>query len=86
MKNHKKNKIESISLDLKKKILEISYKKKAHHIGSCLSCIDILTELYCGFMKIKNNQIKKNDRFIMSKGHAILLYLVLMKLDFQKNF
>ena len=83
MKNHKKNKIESISLDLKKKILEISYKKKAHHIGSCLSCIDILTSLYFGFMKVKNNQIKKNDRFIMSKGHAALsYYLVLMKLKF----
>ena len=81
--NKKKNKIESISLDLKKKILEISYKKKAHHIGSCLSCIDILTALYFGFMKVKNNQIKKNDRFIMSKGHAALsYYLVLMKLKF----
>ena len=81
--NKKKNKIETISLDLKKKILEISYKKKAHHIGSCLSCIDILTALYFGFMKVKNNQIKKNDRFIMSKGHAALsYYLVLMKLKF----
>ena len=84
MKNNKnKNKIETISLDLKKKILEISYKKKAHHIGSCLSCIDILTALYFGFMKVKNYQIKKNDRFIMSKGHAALsYYLVLMKLKF----
>ena len=81
--NKKKNKIDSISLDLKKKILEISYRKKAHHIGSCLSCIDILTALYFGFMKVKNNQIKKNDRFIMSKGHAALsYYLVLMKLKF----
>ena len=34
-------------------------------------------------MKVKNNQIKKNDRFIMSKGHAALsYYLVLMKLKF----
>ena len=84
MKNHKKkNKIESISLDLKKKILEISYRKRAHHIGSCLSCIDILTALYFGFMKVKKNQIKKNDRFIMSKGHAALsYYLVLMRLKF----
>ena len=84
MKNHKKkNTIESISLDLKKKILEISYRKRAHHIGSCLSCIDILTALYFGFMKVKNNQFKNNDRFIMSKGHAALsYYLVLMKLKF----
>ena len=61
MKNNKIKKIESVSLNLKKKILEISYKKKAHHIGSCLSCIDILTALYFGFMKVKNNQKKMID-------------------------
>ena len=77
MKNHKKNKIESISLDLKKN-LEISYKKSTSH--RFLFIMHRYTNgLYFGFMKIKNNQIKKNDRFIMSKGHAALsYYLVLM--------
>ena len=76
-------KIEKISKELKKKILEISFKKKAHHIGSCLSCIDILSVLYYGFMKIDKNDIKNNDKFIMSKGHAALSYYLLLM---RKNF
>ncbi len=76
-------KIKKISKELKKKIIKISYEKKAHHIGSCLSCIDLLSALYFGFMKIDKNKIDKNDKFIMSKGHAALsYYLVLMKKNF----
>ncbi len=85
MKNRNKlvDKINSISLELKKKILDISFKKKAHHIGSCLSCIDLLCVLYFGFMKINRKNVEQNDRFIMSKGHAALsYYLVLMKHKF----
>ena len=81
-KNYLSN-LNKISKELKKKILDISYKKKIHHIGSCLSCIDILTALYFGFMKINKTKIHKNDRFIMSKGHAALTYyLMLMKKKF----
>ena len=36
--------------------IDISYAKKVHHIGSCLSCIDILVALFFGVMKYK----KKN--------------------------
>ena len=82
------SKLKKISLELKKKILEISFNKKTHHIGSCLSCIDILTVLYFDFMKIEKGKINKNDKFIMSKGHAALIYyLMLMKKTFLvKNF
>ena len=39
-----------------------------------------------GFMKIKNNQIKKMID-LLSKGHAALsYYLVLMKLKFSEKF
>ena len=82
------SKLENISKELKKKILKISFKKKAHHIGSCLSCIDILTTLYFGFMNVNKKNINNNDKFIMSKGHASLsYYLVLMKKNFfSENF
>lgn len=76
-------KLKKISLELKKNILEISFNKKTHHIGSCLSCTDILTVLYFNFMKIKKGKINQNDKFIMSKGHAALVYyLMLMKKNF----
>jgi len=82
------SKLENISKELKKKILKISFEKKAHHIGSCLSCIDILTTLYFGFMNVNKKNINNNDKFIMSKGHASLsYYLVLMKKNFfSENF
>ena len=84
MKKKNKNKLSNLSLFFKKKIIEISYFKKAHHIGSCLSCIDILVALFFGVMKhSKNNPSSKNDFFIISKGHAALAYyLILMKKKF----
>lgn len=61
-----------ISIQLRKKILDFALRtEKAHvHIGSCLSCIDILIETLVF-------QMKSKDRFILSKGHASLaLYVV----------
>ena len=56
--------------DLKKRILEISYKKGLAHLGSCLTAYPIIEEIY----KIK----KPNEKFILSAGHsALALYCVL---------
>jgi len=79
----------NLSGALKKEIIEISYIKKAHHIGSCLSCMDIMVALFFGIMNSSSkNKKEKNDFFIMSKGHAALsYYLVLMKKKFfSKNY
>jgi len=48
--------------------LKMCYSAKASHIGSCLSCADILAVLY-------NEILKENDKLIVSKGHcAAALY------------
>ena len=61
-------------VDLKKRILEIAYKHKLSHLGSYLSAVDIIDEIY----KSKN----KEDIFILSSGHAALaLYVVLEKYE-----
>ena len=53
-------------------ILELIYKSKSSHIGSCFSIVDILCVLY------KQRINKFEDIFILSKGHATLaLYVVL---------
>ncbi len=66
MKNHKK-----IIKKIRKDILERTFVAKSSHIGSCLSIVEILYSLY---FLIK----KKNDSFILSKGHAALaLYSIL---------
>jgi len=54
-------------------MLRVAYKTQSHyvHIGSCLSCFDILfqTLIY---------EMKPYDKFILSKGHAALaLYVIL---------
>jgi len=57
-------------MNLKKRILEIAYKNKLSHLGSYLSSLEIIEEIY----KKKNPE----DIFILSSGHAALaLYVVL---------
>lgn len=57
--------------DIRKRIIKMSYKAEAHHIGSCLSCVEILTALYFKVMQ-------PGDRFILSAGHkAFALYAIL---------
>jgi len=54
-------------------ILEIIFKAQASHLGSALSCVDILIVLYFRILKINPHQplAGNRDRFILSKGHAI---------------
>jgi transketolase len=61
-------------VNLKQRILEIAYKHKLSHLGSYLSAVGIIDEIY----KFKN----KEDIFILSSGHAALaLYVVLEKYE-----
>lgn len=55
---------------LKKRILEISFKHKLAHIGSCLTALPIICEIY--------EKKDEEDIFILSSGHAgLALYAVL---------
>lgn len=59
--------------DLKKRIIELSFKHHLSHIGSCLGSVDTIDEIY-GKMNLET------DRFILSAGHAgLALYVVLEK-------
>tara|TARA_B110000263_G_scaffold250118_1_gene270636 strand:- start:2546 stop:3364 length:819 start_codon:yes stop_codon:yes gene_type:complete len=74
-------------LELKKKaaiarsrIIMNSHKTNTPHLGSCLSCVDILIALYFSKLKINLNDINSlsRDRFILSKGHgAAALFQIL---------
>jgi transketolase len=58
---------------------------QAPHIGSALSCVDILTVLYFKIMRIDphNALMRNRDRFILSKGHAAsVLYATLAQKGF----
>ena len=57
---------------LEKRIIDLSYKHKLSHIGSCLSTVNCLNDIY----KIKG----KEEPFILSNGHAgLALYVILEK-------
>jgi len=61
-----------ISNNLRKEIIKTAAEAKIPHIGSCLSCLDLLVYLYWEKLKINPNQPldKNRDRFLLSKGHG----------------
>jgi transketolase len=59
-------------IDLRRRIVELSYEAKVAHVGSALSNVDIIDAVY---------QAKKDDeKFVLSNGHAAAaLYVVMEK-------
>lgn len=57
---------------LRARIIETSHKASIPHLGSCLSCVDILTALYFSKLHIDPSHpvASERDRFILSKGHG----------------
>lgn len=64
--------LERIAAELRSVIIETSCKARVPHLGSCLSCVDILTALYWGVLNDMPAKLDRpdRDRFILSKGHA----------------
>lgn len=68
--------LNDIAREIRKTIIATANKSKSPHVGSALSCVDILTTLY--FDTLRLEPWEERDIFIMSKGHAALsLYCVL---------
>lgn len=53
-------------------VIQLSHRAKTPHLGSSLSCADILVAAYWGALRIDPAKPKDpdRDRFILSKGHA----------------
>jgi len=65
--------LESISRAIRSKVVEMSHASGAPHLGSALSCVDILVALYWGPLRVDPAHAQKSDRdrLILSKGHAV---------------
>ena len=75
----------NISRSLRRRIIETSANAKIPHLGSCLSCIDILVYLYWEELSINPSDSENidRDRFLLSKGHgAPALFQVLAERGF----
>jgi len=65
--------------------LRMAHHARASHIGSCLSCADVLAVLYHEVLRVDPGRPDwpDRDRFILSKGHAAAaLYAVLAERGF----
>jgi transketolase len=62
-----------ISIDIRKKLVQMVFAAKGGHIGGSLSSVDILTSLFFHVMKYdpSNPADPSRDRFILSKGHSV---------------
>jgi transketolase len=57
--------------NLEKKIIDISFRLKLSHIGSCLTALPIIEGIY--------KRKKSEEKFILSCGHAHLAHAVVME-------
>jgi len=83
-----KDQLEKTINSLRYQLAKMSHEGKAPHLGSSLSCLDLIYALYKSYLKIdpKDPNSIHRDRFILSKGHAIsALYVVLANMGFFKE-
>ncbi len=72
--------LQSLARTVRRRIIELSHRAGTPHLGSSLSCIDLLAALYGAVLRIDPARPADpaRDRFILSKGHAALaLYVTL---------
>jgi len=72
MEHNQFERLESISKIVRKAVVDTSHKCKIPHLGSCLSCLDLLVNLYWREMKCfpSDPENSARDVFVLSKGHA----------------
>lgn len=64
--------LETHARRLRARIIKTSHQASIPHLGSCLSCVDILTALYFSVLRIDPSKPRDpdRDRCILSKGHG----------------
>jgi len=70
-----------ISLRIRGELVEMSHTADAMHLGSSLSCVEMLVALYYGgYLNIdsKNPHSESRDRVILSKGHASMTFYTVL--------
>ena len=60
------------SYQIRRIILDQSKRAHMGHIGSALSIADIIAALYADVLRIPDPDDPDRDRFVLSRGHAVL--------------
>jgi transketolase len=77
--------LERLARDLRFRTVRTSHLSGTPHLGSCLSCVDLLVYLYWAVLRISPSSPRDahRDRFILSKGHAApVLFQILAERGF----
>jgi transketolase len=77
--------LDSIARRIRARIVRMSHDGEAPHLGSALSCVDILTALYWSAARVtpESAAASGRDRVLLSKGHAAAaLYATLAERGF----
>ncbi|HTT37440.1 MAG TPA: transketolase [Burkholderiales bacterium] len=61
-----------LARETRARVIENAHRTQTPHLGSCLSCVDILIAAYFHSLRLdpSNPRASQRDRFILSKGHA----------------
>jgi transketolase len=64
--------LDQISRRVRARVVENSHKTDTPHLGSCLSCVDLLVAAYFHSLRLDVDRPEDpdRDRFILSKGHG----------------
>lgn len=70
--NEKREALQSMATQLRRDVIEMTYKAQSGHPGGSCSLADIMAYLYFNHMRYDVNEPKalKRDRLVLSKGHA----------------
>ncbi len=77
--------LEAIARSVRSKVVRMAHFGKTPHVGSALSCVDLLVGLYFDRLNVDPEQPAhpRRDRFILSKGHGCMaLYATLAERGF----
>ena len=77
--------LEKLAREIRFRTIRNSHLTGTPHLGSCLSCTDLLVWLYWNVLKLEPQKPRspERDRFILSKGHAApVLFQVLAERGF----
>ncbi len=73
-------KLKKIATDARKLIIDVACRSRSAHVGSSLSCVDILVALYFHQLRIDKNKWSKRDIFVLSKAHGAMAFYASLSL------
>lgn len=70
--------LEEQAKEIRRDIVKMIHDAKSGHPGGSLSCVDILVSVYSKMNLSLDENLKRIDKFILSKGHAAPAYYAIL--------